>query len=233
VNHVSRRIMDVRVFRIRPTAKAVSAFLASMIRAAGQSPRHLITDRGREFTAKSLRRGCRRSGIRQRFGAIVKHGSIALVERCIRTLKDEGVWRWLAPVRWRSVGRELSLFADWFNGQHPHGGLRGATPTKPTSDDCHPIIARATSPGCDGRATLAVLGHRPRSTSGLACGSRSGCGTWKGERTFPSSFWPARREGSICGFVPAGGAVCARAARHAVRRSIFVAVLTLRPVSPR
>ena len=62
VDHFSRRIMGVRVFRIRPTAKAVSAFLASMIRAAGQSPRHLITDRGREFTARSFRRGCGPSG---------------------------------------------------------------------------------------------------------------------------------------------------------------------------
>jgi putative transposase len=128
VDHFSRRIMGVRVFRIRPTAKAVSAFLASMIRAAGQSPRHLITDRGREFAAKSFRRGCRRAGIRQRFGAIGKHGSIALVERCIRTLKGEGVRRWLAPIRWRSVGRELSLVADWYNGQRPHAGLAGATP---------------------------------------------------------------------------------------------------------
>jgi len=51
-----------------------------------------------------------------------------LAERCIRTLKHEGVRRWLAPIRWRTVGRELSLFADWFNGQRPHGGLGGATP---------------------------------------------------------------------------------------------------------
>jgi len=128
VDHFSRRIMGVRVFRIRPTAVAVSAFLSGMIRAAGRSPRHLITDRGREFTARSFRRGCRRAGICQRFGAIGKHGSIALIERCIRTLKDEGVRRGLAPVRWRSVGRELSLFADWYNGQRPHAGLVGATP---------------------------------------------------------------------------------------------------------
>ncbi len=79
--------MGVHAFRGRPTATAMSAFLAGMIRAAGQVPRHLITDRGREFTARSFRRGCRRAGIRQRFGAIGKHGSIALVERCIRTLK--------------------------------------------------------------------------------------------------------------------------------------------------
>ena len=64
----------------------------------------------------------------QRFGAIGKHGSIALIERCIRTLKDEGVRRWLAPIRWRTVGRQLSLFVVWYNGQRPHAGLAGATP---------------------------------------------------------------------------------------------------------
>jgi len=106
----------------------MSAFLAGMIRAAGQAPRHLITDCGREFTARSFRRSCRRAGIRQRFGAIGKHGSIALVERCIRALKEEGVRRGLAPVRWRSVGRALPLFVDWYDGQHPHAGLAGATP---------------------------------------------------------------------------------------------------------
>jgi len=50
------------------------------------------------------------------------------MERCIRTLKEEGVRRGLAPIRWRSVGPELSLFADWFNRQRPHTGLAGATP---------------------------------------------------------------------------------------------------------
>jgi transposase InsO family protein len=68
--------------------------------AAGQVPRYLITDRGREFPATSFRRGCRRAGVRQRFGAIGKHGSIALVERCILTVKEVGVRRWLSPIRW-------------------------------------------------------------------------------------------------------------------------------------
>ena len=36
--------------------------------------------------------------------------------------------RWLAPIRWRTVGRELAPFADWFNGQRPHDGQAGATP---------------------------------------------------------------------------------------------------------
>jgi transposase InsO family protein len=128
VDHFSRRIMGVRASRGRPRAAAISAFLVGMIRTAGQGPRHLITDRGKQFTARAFRRGCRRAGDRQRFGAIGKHGSVALVERRIRTLKEEGVRRWLAPIRWRTVGSELSLFADWHDGQRPHAGLAGATP---------------------------------------------------------------------------------------------------------
>ena len=111
---------------IHPTHEV--ALLREELRAAGWAPRHLITDRGKQFTARAFRRGCRRAGVRQRFGAIGKHGSISLVERCIRTLKDEGVRRWLAPIRWRTVGRELSLFADRHNGQRPPAGLAGATP---------------------------------------------------------------------------------------------------------
>ena len=60
IDHFSRRIMGVRVFRGRPTAVAMSTFLASTIRAAGQAPQHLITDRGKQFTARAFRRGCRR-----------------------------------------------------------------------------------------------------------------------------------------------------------------------------
>ena len=128
VDHFSHWIMGVRALRGRTNAKAMSAFLAGLIRAAGQAPRHLITDRGKQFTARSFRRGCRRAGVHQRFGAIGKHGSIALIERSIRTLKEEGVRRWLAPIRWSGVGGELSLFADRYNGHRPHAGLAGATP---------------------------------------------------------------------------------------------------------
>ena len=91
-------------------------------------PADKFPDRGKQFRARSYRRECRRAAIRQRFGAIGKHGSIALVERCIRTLEEDGVRRWLGTAHWRTVGRESALFADWFNGQRPHGGLASATP---------------------------------------------------------------------------------------------------------
>jgi hypothetical protein len=184
----------------------MSAFLAGMIRAAKQAPRHLITDRGTQFTARSFRRGCRRAGIRQRFGAIGEHGSIALVERCIRTLKEEGVRRWLAPIRWRTLGQKLSLFADWYNGQRPHAGLAGATPDEIYFGRPPAHHRPRFEPGRDGRAPRAAPGRRRPCAGGLRAG--------------------------ICGSFPAEIAVCARAAQHAARRAIPVAVLTLGPISP-
>ena len=233
IDHFSRRIMGIRVFRSRPKAVAVSAFLTRMIRAAGQAPRHLITDRGREFTARSFRSGCRRAGIRQRFGAIGKHGSIALVERCIRTLKDEGVRRSLAPIRWRSVGRELSLFADWHNGHRPHGGLAGATPDEVYFGrlPAHHRPRYEPRPRWPRCALCSAAGAGPRA-AGRAARAR---GPVPGRTSAPSPRLPDPRgvRPAIRSPVPAAVAVCARAAQHAARRAIPVAVLTLCLISPR
>ena len=67
-------------------------------------------------------------GIRPRFGAIGEHGSIAVVERFILTLKTELTYRVLVPYRRGQFLRELHLFADWFNRHRPHMTLGGRTP---------------------------------------------------------------------------------------------------------
>ena len=90
----------------------------------GEDPPHQLRPGVRLARPGDARRCAVGPGSRRRSA----HGSIALVERCIRTIKEEGVQRWLAPIRWRTVGRELALFADWYNAQRPHAGLAGATP---------------------------------------------------------------------------------------------------------
>ncbi len=71
---------------------------------------------------------CRQRGIRQRFGAVGKCGSIAVVERLIRTLKNECTRRLLVPYRRDDFRRELALFAIWYNGNRPSEALNGKTP---------------------------------------------------------------------------------------------------------
>lgn len=128
VDHYSRRAMGVAVFVRPPSSAAVRFFLERVIREAGVMPKYLISDHGRQFTAKAFARWCRRHGIRQRFGAIGKYGSLAVVERFIRTMKAEATRQILVPYRLADFQRELSLFVGWYNAERPHMFLTARTP---------------------------------------------------------------------------------------------------------
>ena len=129
VAHLSRRVMGLAVFTKEPSSNTVQAFLDSAIEAAGTSPGHLITDQGVQFTAKGFKRWCRRRGIRHRFGAVGKFGSIAIIERLMRTIKNECTRRLvLVPFRRANFIRELSLWTAWYNADRPHEALVARTP---------------------------------------------------------------------------------------------------------
>jgi len=90
---------------------------------------HLITDRGIQFTAKGFGRWCRRLKIRQRFGAVGKYGSVAVVERLIRTLKSECTRRLVVvPFRLSDFLSEVTHWAAWYNADRPHETLGARTP---------------------------------------------------------------------------------------------------------
>jgi len=93
VDHFSRRIMGIAVFTQNPTSVAVRQMLGTAIRQAGTAPDHLITDQGTQFIDKGFRKWCRHRGIRQRFGAVQKYGSISVIERLMRTMKSEALRR--------------------------------------------------------------------------------------------------------------------------------------------
>ena len=88
IDHFSRRVMGVAVFAKQPTSVAVRAFLGRTIAKAGTAPKYIVCDRGPQFDCQGFRDWCRRSGIKSpRYGAIGQHGSIAVVERFILTMK--------------------------------------------------------------------------------------------------------------------------------------------------
>jgi transposase InsO family protein len=128
VDHYSRRIMGFAVFAQPPTSVAVRAFLGMAIRRAGAIPRHLITDQGTQFWDQAFGRWCRRRGIQQRFGAVGKYGSIAVIERLMRTIKNECTRQLLIPYRREPFRRELTLYSTWYNHERPSEALEGRTP---------------------------------------------------------------------------------------------------------
>jgi transposase InsO family protein len=130
IDHFSRRIMGFAVFRRQPSADATQTFLRFCFRSVGWQPRHLVTDQGRQFIARKFRLWCRCRGIRQRFGAIGRYGSLAVIERCIRTIKTECTRRLIVPFRAAAMKQELAFYCSWYNGHRPHARLCAATPNE-------------------------------------------------------------------------------------------------------
>ena len=128
VDHYSRRAMGVALFMRPPSSAAVRSFLERVARKTGTVPKYLITDHGKQFAAKAFARWCRGHCIRQRFGAIGKYGSLAVVERFIRTVKTECTRRILVPFRLADFQCELSFFVRWYNAERPHTSLEARTP---------------------------------------------------------------------------------------------------------
>ncbi|HTU23749.1 MAG TPA: transposase family protein [Pirellulales bacterium] len=113
VDHFSRRVLGAATFFCQPSSNAVRSFLGRTIQNVGAAPKYIVCDRGPQFDNSRFRKWCRRNRIRPpRYGALGQHGSIAVVERCIRTLKEN--LRCLAAVSYsrRSLQRELNLIAE-------------------------------------------------------------------------------------------------------------------------
>ena len=130
VDHFSRRAMGFALFPKRPTSLAVRAFIGKTAARAHATPKYLICDKDSIFLCEAFKRWCRRRGIRPRFGAVGKHGSIAVVERLIRTMKDEVTRRILVPLHRVVFRRELASFFAWYNEHRPHTTLHGKTPNE-------------------------------------------------------------------------------------------------------
>jgi transposase InsO family protein len=111
LDHYSRRVVGIAVFKTKSSAQQVTAFLTRIVAHCGQTPRHLISDQGRQFGNRHMRRWCKRRGIRQRFGAVGKPGSISVIERFIRTMRHECLCKLpVIPLQRDALLRELRCF---------------------------------------------------------------------------------------------------------------------------
>ena len=128
LDHFSRTVVASAVYPRQPTARQICALLERAARHAGRPPRHLVTDRGAQFREDYLA-WCARRRVQPRFGAVGKKGSIAIVERFIRSMKDECFRCISVPLEHRAVCRELDAYAAWYNEVRPHSALAGATPS--------------------------------------------------------------------------------------------------------
>jgi transposase InsO family protein len=130
VDHYSRRSMGFAVFKERPSSEKVTAALDRIMIKETIRPKHLIVDQGPEFKCEHFEKEwCKARNILFRFGAVGKHGSIAVVERFHRTLKE--ILRLITVPEEQSLFElEVGLIVDWYNQHRPHETLGGRTPNE-------------------------------------------------------------------------------------------------------
>ena len=128
IDHFSRRAMGFAVFKKVPLSRDVRTFLGGAMHQAQATPKYLICDKGSQFWCPGFKDWCQRKGIRPRFGAVGQHGSIAVVERFIQTMKIECTRKLPASLRAQTFRQELLWFGVWYNQHRPHTTLTGRTP---------------------------------------------------------------------------------------------------------
>jgi len=121
IDHFSRAVVGHAEFKQQPTAARVLGVLGRAVRRAGRAPKYVVSDQGPPFRDEYVA-WCARRGARPRFGAVGRYGSIAIVERFIRTLKDEGLRRIVVPLGQSEMLAEVEALVGWYNGCRPHMG---------------------------------------------------------------------------------------------------------------
>jgi len=140
----SRFPLAFGVFFKEPSAEEVLGVLERAMRRHGR-PRHMVTDQGSQFTAGVFRATLDVLKIRQRFGAVGQYGSIALIERFWRSLKELLASRTCPPLSRAHLESRLELALAYYAALRPHQGLDGATPAEVYLDQV-PAAASAVRP---------------------------------------------------------------------------------------
>jgi putative transposase len=144
VDAFSRKVLSIGVAPREPTSAFAVTLLEKAVATEGRAPTYLVSDHGRQLIAREFGEAVARRGIRHRFGAVHRSGSIARIEVFWKSMKREYAGALLLFRSLRSIEEKLRGYVAWFNGERPHQGLDQRTP-----DEVHL--------GCDTRAKSVPL----------------------------------------------------------------------------
>jgi putative transposase len=141
IDAYSRRVLAIGIIKGEPSSRFAVRLLRTSIAVHG-TPIWLVSDKDRALRNKLVNALLRRFGIRRRHGAVGKKGSICLIERFWRSMKQEYVRHLFLYRSTDAVERRLRRYQTWFNEERPHQGLGQRTPAevyfdrpeKPTRD---------------------------------------------------------------------------------------------------
>jgi transposase InsO family protein len=131
----SRFPLAWRLFDTEPSAEEMASVLDEAVARARRlhpdlSLRHFVTDKGACFTAAKFQETITRHGMKARFGAVGRHGSIAFIERLWLGLKDLLQLRLDRRLLREDLEPRIGLGLFYYSVLKPHQGLGGATPAE-------------------------------------------------------------------------------------------------------
>ena len=126
IDHYSRKIVCVTPLE-GPNAGWTIDALSQAFEDFG-SPKHVITDQEPLFKSAAFADLLDTWHAKHRFGAVGKHGSIAVTERAIKTLKYEWLFRVPLIKNFDHLAELCRSFSDWYNDWRPHMTLDGSRP---------------------------------------------------------------------------------------------------------
>jgi len=157
IDHFSRKVVGSAIFFRVPTAEEVIAVMEKTIKKNKIKPKYSISDQGIQFHAPANAKDnenhpfvkwCKRKKIKHRYGAVGEYGSIAIIERFMRSLKDECTRQIVVPVNPGDMLYELALFIEWYNEYRPHQSLKARTPQEVYSNS-PPLSKVEVERNCD------------------------------------------------------------------------------------
>jgi len=126
IDHFSRRVVALCALEGPNAGWAIEVLESAFHR--HQPPKHLITDQEAVFTCDAFRELLEQWHVKQRFGAVGQHASIAVTERLIWSLKHE--WLRRVPIirGLDHLGLVLDEFQHYHNHWRAHSTMGGAVP---------------------------------------------------------------------------------------------------------
>lgn len=123
----SRLPLAVTLRLLEPSAATVVAVLERVIATHGR-PRHLVTDKGSQFTAEVFQAFVKAQKIKPRYGKVGEHRSLGLIDRFFRTLKESLRLGEARPWNLRDFQRRLTAALIHYSYCRPHESFGGLTP---------------------------------------------------------------------------------------------------------
>ena len=166
----SRKLLAMRLFARRPTARDMNLLIKEAIRREGQSARFLISDRGSQFRRR-FSKACVSEDIWHISSKVRCWQINAKIERFFRTMKLWARMARMVPTQPR-MQKRLEQYRAWYNQHRVHGAHHAHTPQEKMQGH-EPVPILYTAKGRDRAADLCDMTIFTRGSEALLAGYQS------------------------------------------------------------